>query len=84
MATFGTDGDYQRGNINCPSFGDRSCAQTEDGTNETSDVYALPIGPSFGFGSTKFVPTMADALLVSSEHCKCVTSAKRGNGTLHE
>jgi hypothetical protein len=69
-AIFGTDGDYQRGNINCQSFGDRSCAQTEDETNETFDAYALPIGQSFGFGRTKFVPTEADGLIVFSEHCE--------------
>jgi len=70
MAIFGTDGDYQRGNINCPSFGDRSCAQTENETNGTFGAYALSIGQSFGFGSTKFVPTVADALIVFSEHCE--------------
>jgi hypothetical protein len=69
-AIFGTDGDYQRGNINCPSFGDRSCAQTEDETNGPFGAYALPIGQSFGFGSTKFFPIAADALIVFSEHCE--------------
>ena len=68
--TFGTDGDCRRGNINCRSFGDRSCAQTEDGTNGTSGVYALPIGRSFDFGNTTFVPTVASALIASFELCE--------------
>ncbi len=70
MAIFGTDGDCQRVNTNCPSFGDRSCARTGDGINGTSDVYALPIGQSFGSGSTKFVPTVASALIASFELCE--------------
>src|SRR5258708_2638186 len=70
MAIFGTGGGYRHGNINCPSFGNRSCTRTKNETNGTFGVYGLPIGPSFDFGSTKFVPTRVDALTVFCEHCK--------------
>jgi hypothetical protein len=81
MGIFGTDGGCRRGNINCPSFGDRNYARTEDGTNGTSGVCVLPIGGSFGFGNTKFVPTVVDASTVFFGSCERVMMSV-ANGTL--